>query len=449
MTPHSPQDTPRYKQLYLLSYPIILGQLSQSLTSLIDTVMVAALDDSAALAAVAIGSYASFLACALVLGFSVSVQALVARQEGKGSSHEGIKILNAGMQLSLVTGLSLTLFFYYFAPEVIGLLNKDPLVIQQATEYFRYRCLGITALGCAFVCRGYWNGKKKTRLTLYILLLSQCTNILTSYGFIFGNFGFPQLYAPGSGLGSSLGFIVGACCYMFISYRNQWRQLFQFLPKENYRRVIQLGLPSSAQQFSVALGMSVFYYYLGLAGVDSLAIGHALINIALFITLPAHGFGIAATTLVSHAIGQGQFRQAYLWGWHSIKYAMPILVSLSLLLWAFPEEITRLFMPDQMSIYELAKTPILLTSLLVLIQSTVTLLSQALLGAGQNKKVLHITTSTQWLFFLPCTALAVSIFDAGINTLWGIQILDRLLQLLIFCYFWYKRQWLKALCNAK
>ena len=72
----------RLRHLLALGLPISAGMLSQSLLSLVDISMVARLDDANALAAVGIGSYASFLAVSLIIGIAVGVQAVVARRCG-------------------------------------------------------------------------------------------------------------------------------------------------------------------------------------------------------------------------------------------------------------------------------------------------------------------------------------------------------------------------------
>ena len=73
----------RLRQIFRLGLPIMGGMLSQSLLNLIDAAMVGHLGQTS-LAGVGIGSYANFIAVALVMGLGASVQAMVARRRGQG-----------------------------------------------------------------------------------------------------------------------------------------------------------------------------------------------------------------------------------------------------------------------------------------------------------------------------------------------------------------------------
>ena len=64
----------RLTRITTLGLPIMGGMLSQSLLNLIDAAMVGSLG-SEALAGVGLGSYANFMAVALVMGLGAGVQA--------------------------------------------------------------------------------------------------------------------------------------------------------------------------------------------------------------------------------------------------------------------------------------------------------------------------------------------------------------------------------------
>lgn len=432
--------TGRARPIYALGLPIIFGQLSQGFTSLIDTAMVAALDDSTALAAVGIASYATFLACALVLGFSVGVQTLVARQLGQSRDSDIHTPLLAGIQLSVALGLLLSTLFYLAAPELMQLLNSDPQVQSIATDYFRWRCLGIAALGFNFACIGYWNGQQLSRRYIPVMLAVQACNIIASYGFIYGAGPLPALGAAGSGLGSTIGLLLGCLLYARLTLNNGLAPLLQRFGNNVYRQILNLGLPNSGQHLLSAIAMSLFYFLLGKLGVAELALGHVLTNIALFIILPAQAFGVAATTLVSQSLGAQRPGLAYRWGWLTLGAAMPLLALLSAALWLRPELIAEVFIPaDALSTSTIELLQ--LTATLTLFHSVALILSQALLGAADNRRVMRYFSLQQWLFLLPATAICCLWLNSELSTIWTIQLADRMLLALYFCLLWWGRSW--------
>ncbi|MDP6692152.1 MAG: MATE family efflux transporter [Alphaproteobacteria bacterium] len=113
-----------------IALPIIGGMVSQNVVNLVDTAMVGTLGTSA-LAAVAIGTYATFLATSVVIGLSSGVQTMVARRIGEGRGNEAAVPLNGGLFLALLISLPLIAVAVTFSSDVFALMNNDGEVIEQ------------------------------------------------------------------------------------------------------------------------------------------------------------------------------------------------------------------------------------------------------------------------------------------------------------------------------
>jgi putative MATE family efflux protein len=404
--------------------------------------MVASLDDAQALAGVGIGTYASLLTCFFVLGFSVAVQTLVARRIGQQRPDEIYEPLNAGLAIMFFSGLIISTAVFFFAPSLMALMSDDPLVAQHAADYYRYRSFAVAAIGINFCCRGFLSGIRKTQNDMAILITVQCSNILLCYLLIFGHWGFPALGAAGAGLAASLSIFIGTLIYLPVTFHRRWRHLFVLPQLSTVKTVIQLGLPNSSQQFFISLATLVLYWLLGKVGTEDLAIAHAINNIALLIILAGNGFGTAATTLVSQALGRKDGNDAYQWGLDCARTALPVLVIVSLPLLVWPEFVLRLFIPDRPELMALATVPLYLTSLIIVVRVLTRVFGQALLGAGDAKRVMFSYALQQWGFFLPAAAIACLVFDVGITGVWVIQVISWSLQLAICLWLWHKRAWL-------
>ena len=171
--------SPRTRRILVLSLPIVGGMTSQNLLNLVDTAMVGALGP-AALAAVGMASFLSFMAVAMVIGLSTGVQAIAARRYGEGRFDETAVPLNGGLLLALLLGLPISVVVFVFAPDIFALLNEDTDVIREGTPYLQARCLAVAAVGMNFSFRGYWSAVDQPRLYLYTLLVMHAANILIS-----------------------------------------------------------------------------------------------------------------------------------------------------------------------------------------------------------------------------------------------------------------------------
>lgn len=435
--------TQRYRSILGLGLPIAAGMVSQSILSLVDISMVAALDDTSALAAVGIGSYSAFLAVSLTLGLSIGVQAMVARRIGEDRAEAAIEPLNAGLLLALVAGLLLTVTFLYAADPLIALLNTNTEVRTIASDYLYYRVLGITAVAVNFAYRGFWNGIQKPMTYLAILLLVHLCNFGFSYCLIFGAAGFPEMGAVGSGLGTTISLFIGSVLLTAASWLgNRQRRFLQQWPSSRVMAtILRLAIPNSSQYLLVALGTCVLYALLGRIGVSALAAGHTIINITLFIVLPGTGLALAATTLVADALGRNAPREAYQWGWDTVQVSAPILAGLGLPLLLFPEAILTLFLPDDPQLLAMARTPLQITGAASVLQAFTLVLPQALLGAGANRTVLAVSATSQWLLGLPLAAFIGIYLGYGLTGVWSAQVIERLVTAGVYCWLWSRQQW--------
>lgn len=431
----------RFRSIILLGLPIMGGMLSQSLLNLVDAAMVGSLGE-AALAGVGLGGYANFMAIALVMGLGVGVQATVARRRGEGRHELAAAPLNNGLLIAALVSLPLMLLCWLNADHIIALLSDDAEVTAIGSEYFRWRALAIIAVGCNFAYRGYWNGIRQAGLYLQILVAMHVFNVIISYGLIFGHFGLPEMGAAGSGLGTSIAMFIGTGMYFVLTWR-QGRQhgFLRSLPSfADIRSMLRLSLPNSLQQLFFATGVTTLFWIIGQIGTAELAIAHVLINLALLLILPGVGLGMAATTLVSHSLGEDQPQEAYRWGWDVVRVAAVVLFVMGLPFWLAPQLVLQLFTQDP-QLLALGEWPLRITGLGMTLDATALVLTQALLGAGASRTVMTVNLGSQWLVFLPCAYLVGPVLGGGLLAVWLLQSLYRVMASVIFAIMWRRKHW--------
>lgn len=434
----------RLTKILTISIPIIMGMLSQSIMNLVDAAMVGNLG-SDSLAGVGIGSYASFLTVSLVMGLSAAVQTLVARRMGENNSDQAGKPLMAGLILGGLAAIPLTIFFLLFSAELMGLFSDDPAVLAIAQPYFEWRTVAIIAVAYNFCFRGYWAGISETKAYLKVLLWMHIANVGLSYCFIFGvpALSIPAYGAMGSGIGTCLAVFFGTALYWVLTLKKAGHHGFslQLPSKKMMLSLARLAFPNSLQQGFFALGISVLFMIIGMVGSAEQAIGHILINIALLLILPSVGFGIAATSLVSHSLGADDPENAYQWGWEVVRLAIFLMILCGLPIALFADSILRLFTTDP-HLIALGTIPLQITGVSIIFEVTAMVLTQALLGAGASRKVLLINTVMQWLLLLPLAYFVGPILGYGLLGIWCVQTLQRISSSVIYSALWHRRSWI-------
>ncbi|WP_415885015.1 MATE family efflux transporter [Neptuniibacter sp. QD37_6] len=419
--------------------------LSQSLLNLVDAVLVGQLGE-ASLAGVGIGGYANFVAISLILGLSSGVQTLVARHQGEGQNDHAASPVHWGLLISLIFALPVSCVLIYYSGSIVSLMTDDSAVQDISEAYFDYRTAAMVAIGLNLSFRGWWNGTKRPATYFKVLIATHLLNVIISYCLIFGELGLPRLGAPGAGLGTAIALYIGALLNAVMVYKDaKTNGLFKFSTQQasSIYRVIKLAIPHSIQQFFLALAICILIWIIGQLGTSEQAIAHVLINLSLFLILPAVGFGVACTSLVSHSIGEDNYQEAARWGWDVIVTALVCISLLSIPLAIFPEAVLSAFLQSEQLI-EIAVLPLQLTALAICLDAAAIVLTQALLGVGANRSVLLISTFGQWCFFLPLAWLFGPILGFGLLGIWIVQIVHRLLSSAIFIRIWSQQHWQKV-----
>ncbi len=431
----------RLKRILILAMPIIGGMISQNVLNLVDTAMVGTLGNPA-LAAVGLGGFATFMCQALILGISTGVQAMAARRKGQGREHETAGPLNTGILIAFSVGLVFSAVLFFLVPVLYPYLNGDPEVIEDGVPYLRVRVLVILFVGINFSFRGYWNAVDLSRLYMGTLVFMHICNILLNYTLIFGKFGAPELGVTGAGIGSALATVLGTLVYFLLGFRYARANGFlATIPSlREVKDLVKLSLPNGIQQLFFAAGFTAMYWIVGKVGTLELAAANVLINITLVAILPGIGLGLSAATLVGQALGREDPRDAARWGWDVVKVGLVGMAVLGLPMWLIPDFLLSQFIHDPATL-DVARLPMRIVGMTIAFEAIGLVLMNALLGAGDSRRVMMVSIASQWLVFLPLAYWFGPVMGFGLLAIWLLQASYRALQAMIYGFLWHRGSW--------
>ena len=293
-----------------------------------------------------------------------------------------------------------------------------------------------------YAFRGYWNAVNLSKIYMGTLICMHLLNIFLNYALIFGNFGFPELGVKGAAIGTSLSMLFGTFLYMIMAFKlasangflKRWPRI------RNILNLLKVSLPASTQQVFFSAGLTALFYIIGLIGTAETAAAHVLINIMLVCILPGMGLGLGAASLVGQALGRKDKEDAFSWGMDVVKLALVFISGVGFLLVLFPDYILRIFLVDPIT-RNLAIMPLQFTGLFIGLDAAGLVLMNALLGAGDSRRVMAISIVSQWVFFLPAAYIAGPKLGLGLLSVWILHGLYRLLQAGLFYRIWLTKTW--------
>lgn len=383
-----------------------------------------------------------FLSQAMVMGVSTSVNAVSARRKGEGRTKEVALPLNAGLVLVLLFSPLITAVLFMSIPSFYPYLNPDPEVQRLGVPYLEARILGITFVGINFAFRGYWSAVDMPRIYMRTLVLMHAANIFLNWLLIFGNWGMPELGAQGAGVATFVSTAFGSLLYFAQALRLASKNGFlRGLPSwEVFRTLVQFSLSNGIQQSFFSGGLTAMYVIIGQIGTSELAAANVLINVMLVAILPGIGMGIAASTLVSQALGRGDHQDAYRWGMDVLKLGVLGLFLLGLPMWVVPDGVLTLFVHDSATV-DLARLPMRISGLSIAVEAVGLVLMNSLLGAGDHRRVMLVSVASQWIIFLPAAYWVGPVLGFGLLGIWVLQVIYRSFQAGVYSYLWKDGRW--------
>jgi putative MATE family efflux protein len=298
----------KYKEIWKVSYPIILGGVAQNIVNVTDTAFLARLDLISLGAAGNAGIF-YFVLMVIGLGFSIGCQIIIGRRNGEKNYKMVGSLFNHGLLFLLPLAFILFVFVQWASPAILEQLTASRAIFIESKLYLSYRSYGIFFAFVNYLFIAFYTGITKTKVLTYATLLQALVNVLFDYLFIFGTFGFPKLGIQGAALASVLSELIALAFFVFytknkINYQQYGLTKVQRIEWQKMFKLIRISSPVMLQNFLALSAWLTFFMIIEQMGETELAISHIVRSVYMVMMIPLFGFSTATSTLVSNMIGE-------------------------------------------------------------------------------------------------------------------------------------------------
>ncbi|MEG1555200.1 MAG: MATE family efflux transporter, partial [Bacteroidales bacterium] len=189
------------KTIWNIAYPIIFGNLAQTLIVFIDTAFLGHVGKVELGASMLAGIY-YYVFSTLAWGFAVGLQIIVARRLGEGNLKRIGAVFEHGLVVVFFLATMLFLLMHFFTDTLLEHVINSPNIYDAAMEFMKYRHYGIIFVCFNFLFRSLYIGLSNTKIITYTTFLMSIVNITFDYLLIFGNHGFPKMGIGGAAIAS-------------------------------------------------------------------------------------------------------------------------------------------------------------------------------------------------------------------------------------------------------
>ncbi|MBN1251416.1 MAG: MATE family efflux transporter [Bacteroidales bacterium] len=407
------------KALLLLSIPMVLEMIMESVFAVVDIAFVSRLGADA-ISTVGITESIMTLVYAIGIGLSVATTAIVSRRIGekkaKKASISAVHAIYAGIAASFI--ISIPGFFY--SKEILNLMGASVEMIHGGYEYTLIMLSGNIVIMLLFIINAVFRSSGDAAISMKVLALANLINIVLDPLFIFGYGPFPELGIMGAAVATNIGRSIAVMYQFYILFVGNQRIKIKlvhlkFKFKELYK-IVKLSFGGIAQSIIATSSWIGLFRILAEFGSNVLA-GYTLaIRIIIFVLLPSWGLSNAAETLVGQNLGAKKPERAESSVWIAALANMIFLSVLSLFFIIFPDFFLGLLSSDT-EIIKHGTVALRIVSIGFISYALGMVIIQSFNGAGDTNTPTLINLLAFWFIEIPLAyflALNTNLDEKGV-----------------------------------
>jgi putative MATE family efflux protein len=403
------------RAVFMLSIPMILEMLMESIFALVDIIFVSRVSVNA-VATVGLTESVLTLVYAVAIGLSMGATAIVARRTGEkdqeGASQAAVQVIFLGIFIAAI----ISAIGIIFPKEILGLMGAETDLIEEGYGYTQILLGGNFTVMLLFLINAVFRGAGNASIAMTVLILSNALNIILDPIFIFGWGPVPAYGVEGAAIATTTGRGVAVLAQLFILFRGSSYIKIAFKDLVIRTRVminlIKVSLGGIGQFFIGTSSWVVLMLIMATFGSEVLAGYTIAIRIMLFTLMPAWGMSNAAATLVGQNLGAEQPERAEASVWKTGKYCAVFMGAVSLIYLFFATTFLEWF-NDNPVVIENGALCLQIMAIGYIAYAYGMVVIQSFNGSGDTQTPTWINLFCFWLFQLPVAYLLAIALDLG------------------------------------
>lgn len=416
---HDFTQGPLGRAILLLSIPMVLEMVMESLFAIVDVYFVSRLGADA-IATVGLTESMLALVYAVAMGLSIGATAVVARRIGEGDPERAAQAAAQALVLGVLVAVPVGLVGALAARPLLSVMGASPWVLAHGVGFTRVMLGSTPIIVLLFLINAVFRAAGDAAISMRVLWLANACNIVLGPCLVFGVGPLPELGVLGAAVGTALGRSIGVAYQLYRLTRGDGRIALarRHLRLEAATMLTMLRLSASAT-FQMLVGTASWLGMVRImAGFGSAAVaGYTLaMRIVMFALLPSWGMSNAAATLTGQSLGAGRPERAEAAVWRAGRYNMLFLGGVSVLFLAFAPALLAAFTHEP-EVHGHAVHGLRIVSAGFVFYAYGMVLTQAFNGAGDTATPTLLNLVCFWLLELPLAYVLA--YPAGLGPTGG------------------------------
>ena len=305
------------RKAWSIAWPLMLADSIDAILWITDTFFVSRLGDIS-LAAVGLAGYLSWLFFIGSTMFLMGTLVLSSQAYGARDYESASRVASESLVANMVLAGALSVLGFYIVEDMLRLLGGSQKVVEEGSEYFKVRVMGLSLLYASTVYDSAYRAVGLTRPVLYSTATAALANAVLDPLLIFGIGPFPALGIRGAALASVVAAGISLVLLTYFSILLPF-PVRPVVPRSWALRSAKIGLPSLLERLVFVGGNVIYVGSIAMCGETPLAAHTIGVRVESLAFLPMFSVATAAGAMVGQEVGAGRILEAKRIGWEVSK----------------------------------------------------------------------------------------------------------------------------------
>lgn len=434
------------KAIFLLSVPMVLEMVMESLFAVVDVYFVGKIGVDA-IATVGLTESVVMIVYSIGIGLSMAATAIVSRRVGEKKIKKAGDAAFQSMLIGTVFSIIISIVGIIYAEDILRLMGGSEKLVKSGFGYTRVMLGGNLCIILLFLLNAIYRGAGDASMAMRSLWIANGLNIVLDPLFIFGWGPIPAYGLEGAAMASTVGRSIGVF-YQLIGLMSGTRLIKLTVSNvklkwKTLKDIFSIGLGGMGQFLIESASWLFLVRIISEFGSDALAGYTISFRIIVFTILPSWGFANAAATLVGQNLGAVKPDRAEKSVWITAHWNAVFLFLVSIIFYLFSPQFVGIFAENDVVIgYGIKSLRIICLGYIFFSYGMI--ISHAFNGAGDTKTPSLMNILFFWVIQIPLAYLLAFELDFGFEGAITSVAISFALHA-VACIFWFKKgSWKKV-----
>ena len=436
------------RKALLIAIPIALQNMLNTITNLVDTMMIGRLG-ATSIAAVGLANKYYFVFNLFVFGICSGSGVLAAQFWGNRDEKNIRKVLGLAAVLALL-GSALFVIPALLDPHMImRIFTNSEASVEVGTRYLRIACLTYPFIALSNVIVAMMRAINRVKTPVLTSLAAIGINIVLNYCLIFGNFGFPMLGVAGAALATLAARAVELLLLLCIMLGKHCRPL-KARPGEYVgwsspflRSFVIHASPVIANEFMWGLGTTLYSVAYGRMGDDAVAAITIATTIQDIVVVLWAGLSAATAVILGNELGAGKLSRAedYSVKFFSLSFVLSLLAMALIFLIRWPIISVYSITPEVAE--DVSRCLLVFIVYIIPKMYNYILVVGVLRSGGDTRMCLFLDTSGVWFIGVPLAFLGALFWKLPIYAVYALVLSEEIYKAVLGTWRYRQKKWLR------